>query len=63
MTIIDPDNISLLALLLVLGANGCVVSVREGQLFVSNRRTLPAGALSAITRHRADLLALAGGGV
>ncbi len=60
MSAITPDNISLLALLMVLGAHGCVVSARDGQLYVSNRRTLPAGALSAITRHRDDLLALAG---
>jgi hypothetical protein len=57
-----PDNISLLALLLVLGAHGCVVTTRDGQLYVSNRRTLPAGATEAIKRHRDQLLLVAGSG-
>lgn len=61
MSAVTPDNVSVIALLMVIGSLGCTLSERDGKLFVSNRSALPDPVRAAITRHREDLLAIAEG--
>jgi hypothetical protein len=61
MSPVTPENISVVAVLIVIGSLGCTLSARDGKLFVSNRASLPDSVRSAITRYRDDLLAIAEG--
>ncbi|MGE7136196.1 hypothetical protein ACQKIE_01030 [Luteibacter sp. NPDC031894] len=59
MSTVTPENISPLALLMVIGSLGSRISAVDGKLFVTRRRELPPAVIEAIARHKAELISMA----